>query len=58
MTNTQWKQQLEAQLNDTRANLLRLEGALQLITEIMKEEKPPVKKVATKKPATKETNND
>ena len=58
MTNTQWKQQLETQLNDTRANLLRLEGALQLITEIMKEEKPPVKKVATKRATTKETTND
>ena len=58
MTNAEWKKQIENQLNETRANMLRLEGALQLLTEIMKTEKPPVKRASTKKVTTKETIND
>ena len=57
MTNTQWKEQLEKQYEDTKNNLLRLEGALQLVSELIKEE-PPVKKAAAKKVQTKETTNE
>lgn len=44
MTNTQWKAQLEKQIEETKNNFLRLEGALQLVNEMIKAEPPVVEK--------------